>query len=146
MYSGRCRSRLTSNLAIRSKRIKDCRSAAVAKCKASLISTSISSRIWAVLGGAPKRAQWPPLRGGAHLSNAPERCSTGDTVPKEIEDEESWLRHHIMRMRTILRFAKDPRTEAGIGELISDAEARLAALEAKPSGTANATDAQRGND
>jgi hypothetical protein len=52
-------------------------------------------------------------------------------VPKEIEDEVSWLRHRIMRMRTILRFAKDPRTEAGLRELISDAEARLAALEAK---------------
>jgi hypothetical protein len=36
----------------------------------------------------------------------------------------------LSRMRTILRFAKDPRTEAGLRELISDAEARLAALEA----------------
>ena len=52
-------------------------------------------------------------------------------MPKEIEDEVSWLRHRIMRMRTILRFAKDPRTEAGLRELITDAEARLAALEAK---------------
>jgi hypothetical protein len=52
-------------------------------------------------------------------------------VPKEIEDEVSWLRHRILRMRTILRFAKDPRTEAGLRELIADAEARLAALEAK---------------
>ena len=52
-------------------------------------------------------------------------------VPKEIEDEMTWLRHRILRMRTILRFAKDPRTEAGLRELISDAEARLAALEAK---------------
>jgi hypothetical protein len=52
-------------------------------------------------------------------------------VPTDLEDEETWLRHRIMRMRTILRFARDPRTEAGLRELISDAEARLAALEAK---------------
>lgn len=56
---------------------------------------------------------------------------TDRNVPKEIEDEVSWLRHRILRMRTILRFAKDPRTEAGLREFISDAEARLAALEAK---------------
>jgi hypothetical protein len=36
-----------------------------------------------------------------------------------------------MRMRTILRFAKDPRTEAGLRELIADAEARLTVLEAR---------------
>jgi hypothetical protein len=49
----------------------------------------------------------------------------------EIEDEVTWLRHRVLRMRTILRFARDPRTEAGLRELIADAEARLAALEAK---------------
>jgi hypothetical protein len=48
-----------------------------------------------------------------------------------IEDEQSWLRHRIVRMRTILRFAKDPRVEAGMRELIADAEARLAELEAR---------------
>jgi hypothetical protein len=53
------------------------------------------------------------------------------TMPIEIEDEMSWLRHRVLRMRTILRFAKDPRTEAGLRELIADAEARLATLEAK---------------
>jgi hypothetical protein len=52
-------------------------------------------------------------------------------MPIEIEDEMSWLRHRVVRMRTILRFAKDPRTESGLRELIADAEARLAALEAK---------------
>jgi hypothetical protein len=52
-------------------------------------------------------------------------------VPTEIEDEISWLRHRIVRMRTILRFAKDTRIEAGPRELITDAEARLTALEAK---------------
>ena len=40
-------------------------------------------------------------------------------------------RHRVLRMRTILRFAKDPRTETGIRELIADAEARLDALEAR---------------
>jgi hypothetical protein len=63
-------------------------------------------------------------------ANAAGRARTA-TVPIEIEDEMSWLRHRIMRMRTILRFAKDPRIEAGLRELIADAEARLAALEAK---------------
>jgi len=60
-----------------------------------------------------------------------------NTVPTEIEDEVTWLRHRIVRMRTILRFAKDPRTEAGLRELIGEAEARLAALQArsKPSTT-----------
>jgi hypothetical protein len=51
-------------------------------------------------------------------------------MPIEIEDEMSWLRHRVVRMRTILRFAKDPRIEAGLRELITDAEARLTALEA----------------
>jgi hypothetical protein len=36
-----------------------------------------------------------------------------------------------MRMRTILCFAKDPRAEAGMRELIGDAEARLTVLEAR---------------
>lgn len=49
----------------------------------------------------------------------------------EIEDEVNWLRHRVVRMRTILRYAKDPRAEAGLRELIGDAEARLIALEAK---------------
>jgi hypothetical protein len=52
-------------------------------------------------------------------------------APDKLEDEASWLRHRIVRMRTVLRFAKDPRAEAGLRELIADAEARLAALEAK---------------
>jgi hypothetical protein len=50
-------------------------------------------------------------------------------MPAEPEDEVTWLRHRIVRMRTVLRFAKDPRTEAGVRELIADAEARFAALE-----------------
>jgi hypothetical protein len=48
----------------------------------------------------------------------------------KVEDQQTRLRHRIMRMRTILRFAKDPRAEAGMRELIADAEARLTVLEA----------------
>jgi len=46
-----------------------------------------------------------------------------------LEDEETWLRHRVIRLRTMLRFAKDPRTEAGLKEFIADAEERLDALE-----------------
>jgi hypothetical protein len=46
----------------------------------------------------------------------------------ELEDEETWLRHRVMRLRTILRFAKEPRVEVGLRELIGEAEERLAAL------------------
>jgi hypothetical protein len=52
-------------------------------------------------------------------------------VPIEIEDEVCWLRHRVLRMRTILRFAKDPRTETGLREIIADAEARLDVLQAR---------------
>jgi hypothetical protein len=62
-------------------------------------------------------------------SAEPHRVINGSWMPTEPEDELTWLRHRIVRMRTILRFAKDPRTEAGLRELIADAEARLAALE-----------------
>jgi hypothetical protein len=51
--------------------------------------------------------------------------------PVEIEDEVTWLRHRVVRMRTILRFARDPRTETGLREIIADAGARLEALEAR---------------
>ena len=46
-----------------------------------------------------------------------------------LEDEETWLRRHVVRLRTMLRFAKDPRTEAGLKEFIADAEERLEVLE-----------------
>jgi hypothetical protein len=48
----------------------------------------------------------------------------------KVEDEQTRLRHRIMRMRTVLCFAKDPRAEAGMRELIADAEARLTVLAA----------------
>jgi hypothetical protein len=52
-------------------------------------------------------------------------------MPAELEDELTWLRHRIVRMRTILRFAKDPRAETGLRDLIAEAESRLEALEAR---------------
>jgi hypothetical protein len=58
-------------------------------------------------------------------------CAIRTHMSIEIEDEVNWLRHRVVRMRTILRYAKDPRAEAGLRELIGDAEARLIALEAK---------------
>jgi hypothetical protein len=48
----------------------------------------------------------------------------------ELEDEMSWLRHRVIRMRPILRFAKDSRVEAGMRELIGDFEVRLEGLQA----------------
>ena len=60
-------------------------------------------------------------------------------MPTEPEDELTWLRHRVVRMRTLLRFAKDPRIEHGLRELVAEAEARLDALEARrPAGITNA--------
>src|ERR1700754_3401137 len=47
----------------------------------------------------------------------------------ELEAEESWLRKRIMRLRTLLRYANDPRIEAGLREVIADAEHRLEILQ-----------------
>jgi hypothetical protein len=49
----------------------------------------------------------------------------------ELEAEESWLRKRIMRLRTLLRFANDPRIEIGLREIISDAEHRLEILQSR---------------
>ena len=49
----------------------------------------------------------------------------------EWEEEESWLRHRIIRLRTVLRYAKDPRAIAGLKEFIAEAEDRLETLESK---------------
>jgi hypothetical protein len=46
----------------------------------------------------------------------------------ELEDEAVWLRHRLVRMRTLLRFALDPHVEAGLRELIADGEERLEAV------------------
>jgi hypothetical protein len=40
-----------------------------------------------------------------------------------------WLRSRIIRMRLLLRYAKDSRVEAGLRELIGEAETRLDGLE-----------------
>jgi hypothetical protein len=40
-----------------------------------------------------------------------------------------WLRSRIIRMRALLRYAKDSRVEAGLRELIGEGEARLEKLE-----------------
>ena len=47
----------------------------------------------------------------------------------DLEPEENWLRHRLRRLRTILRYAKEPRVETGLRELIADAEERLDLLE-----------------
>jgi hypothetical protein len=44
------------------------------------------------------------------------------------DDEEIWLRHRVIRMRALLRFAKEPCVESGLRELIADAEKRLEPL------------------
>ena len=48
------------------------------------------------------------------------------------QDEESFLRYRVKRLRTILRFAHDPRAIAGLQEVIEESESRLAALECRP--------------
>ena len=47
----------------------------------------------------------------------------------EWEDEETWLRYRVMRMRTILRFANSARVEAGLRELIAEPEQGLVLLQ-----------------
>jgi hypothetical protein len=49
----------------------------------------------------------------------------------ELEDESTWLRHRVMRLRTILRYVKDPRAETSLRELIAEAEQRLEQLHAQ---------------
>jgi len=48
----------------------------------------------------------------------------------DFEDEYTWLRHRVLRLRTILRFVSDSRAESGLRELIAEAEKRLEQLEA----------------
>jgi hypothetical protein len=49
----------------------------------------------------------------------------------ELENERAWLRHRVLRMRTALRFAMSPEVTDILRELITDAEARLSALDAQ---------------
>jgi hypothetical protein len=48
--------------------------------------------------------------------------------PMYLEDETIWLQHRLQRMRTLLRFAKDPNIVAGLKELVADGEQRLDTL------------------
>jgi hypothetical protein len=48
-----------------------------------------------------------------------------------IEDEPTWLRFFIRRLRNALRYAKDPRVNSVIRELITEAETRLAEIVAR---------------
>jgi hypothetical protein len=45
-----------------------------------------------------------------------------------IEDEETWLRRYVMRLRTILRFAVDARVQTELRGFIAEAEDRLEQL------------------
>jgi hypothetical protein len=60
------------------------------------------------------------------------RCRTAacyhGAMPAQFEDEETWLRHRVIRLRTILRLARDSRVEDELRLLISEAEARLEVL------------------
>jgi len=49
----------------------------------------------------------------------------------DFEDESTWLRHRVLRLRTILRYVKDARAESGLLELIAEAEERLEQLDAR---------------
>jgi len=44
---------------------------------------------------------------------------------EDIEDEEEWLRHRLVRLRTVMRFALDARVKIVLKEFITDAEERL---------------------
>jgi hypothetical protein len=42
----------------------------------------------------------------------------------ELQDEATWLRNRIVRMRLAFRFATEPQVESILRELIADAEDR----------------------
>ena len=46
-------------------------------------------------------------------------------MARSVEKENVWLRHRVVRMRALLRYANDTRVESGLRELIADAEDRL---------------------
>jgi hypothetical protein len=51
--------------------------------------------------------------------------------PMEWEEENIWLRRRIIRLRPLLRYAKDPRAVTILKEFIAEAEQRLEMLESK---------------
>jgi hypothetical protein len=54
--------------------------------------------------------------------------------PMEWEEENIWLRRRIMRLRPLLRHAKDPHVMSMLKEFIGEAEERLEMLESKQIG------------
>jgi hypothetical protein len=46
-----------------------------------------------------------------------------------VQAEADWLRKSIIRLRAALRFAREPRVETILREVIADAEDRLSVLE-----------------
>jgi hypothetical protein len=46
----------------------------------------------------------------------------------DLEDEETWLHHHVLRLRLLLRYVRSKQGEPIIKDLISNAEARLEAM------------------
>jgi hypothetical protein len=64
------------------------------------------------------------------LSDAPKTpAGARKGIDMRPDDEEIWLRHPVIRMRALLRFAREPHVESGLRELIADAEKRLEPLE-----------------
>src|SRR5262245_27744941 len=59
------------------------------------------------------------LRSHRRLPHARMRTpeSASGNAMNHLEDEESWLRGRIIRLRTIMRYAKDPRVDAGLSSL-----------------------------
>jgi hypothetical protein len=47
----------------------------------------------------------------------------------DLGPEVLWLRPRVIRMRAMLRYAKAPRIETELRELIADAESRLESLD-----------------
>jgi hypothetical protein len=73
-----------------------------------------------------RQCHLPHLRKGEMRPNfqAPEKSG--------LEDEPTWLRRRVIRLRAALRFAKEARTETILREVIAEAEQRLSALEGQP--------------
>ena len=75
------------------------------------------------------------LVGDGPRANAPSLSqNTGQRWGRAVsqidwEDEEAWLRGVIIRLRTLLRFTKDDRVEAGLKDIVGDAERRLKQLQ-----------------
>jgi hypothetical protein len=67
------------------------------------------------------------LRNFIKLSNDGER-HLQERRSLDPEDEATWLHHHVMRLRTALRYARARQAEAILREMIAAAETRLDAI------------------